>query len=88
MPRVSFPYAARLGFSSRSCLFLFFFFFFFLQTYLRDSVGGASVSQGGSLWAVGGQGGHNLGGVSDVLGGDTSSNGENGGEGRLHFEIM
>lgn len=61
--------------------------FFLFPTYLRDCVGGAGVGQGGGLGAVSGEGGHNLGGVSDVaLGGDTSSNSENGGERGLHFE--
>ena len=57
------------------------------QTYLRDGVGGAGVSEGGSRRAEGGQGSHNLGGVCDILkGGGASGDGENGGSGELHFD--
>lgn len=59
-----------------------------LETYLGDGVGGAGVRKGGGLWAVGGDGSHNLGGVGDVVGKpgrDASNDGENSGEGGLHF---
>ena len=44
------------------------------------------MGEGGGLRAVGGEGSHNLGGVSDILpGGGTSGDGENNGGGELHF---
>lgn len=57
------------------------------QTYLGDGVGGARVRELGRHWAEGGDGGHNLGGVCDILeGGGASGDGENGGSGELHFD--
>lgn len=60
---------------------------FSLQTHLRDGVGGTGVGEGGGRRAVGGDGSHNLGGVSDILpGGGASGDGENSGSGELHFD--
>lgn len=45
------------------------------------------MGEGGGRRAVGGDGSHNLGGISDILpGGGTSGDGENGGSGELHFD--
>lgn len=58
------------------------------QAYLSDGVGAASVREHGGGRAEGGDGGHDLGGVGDILKGrDASGDGENSGSGELHFDV-